>query len=427
MFFGWWTVLVTGIVSGLGHGFYMYGLSVFFKDIAAELSLSRALTALATGLGRLEGGLIAPLTGGLCDRVGPKWVSVTGLGIAVSGFALMYFIRSEWLYFLAWGILAGFGINLGLTVTVDKTLTNWFVRKRGLALGVKFTLIGLGGVVLLPIVDRMAAAFGWRQTCLIWSAVMLSCIPLIILFMRQKRPEYYGLLPDGAAVDPASGSDHSNMLDVGVEYAASFEEDEFSFRQARSTSSYWLVALSYAIATVVFGGFTIHIIPFLTDAGIGRTAAGGMMSLMVFFTMPSRFFGGILADRTGKDYLKFVLAGCFALQALGMGSFLVFRSLPSIYILLVIHGITSGMMTPVVIIILGRYFGRKAFGTIFGTCMFFNAPIGLAAPVYTGWIYDTTGGYTAAIMLFAALAAASSTVMCFVRAPRLPSISSGFR
>lgn len=60
IYFGWWTVIVTGLVSGIGHGFYMYGLSIFFKDIAAELSLSRALTSLASGLGKLEGGLVSP-------------------------------------------------------------------------------------------------------------------------------------------------------------------------------------------------------------------------------------------------------------------------------------------------------------------------------------------------------------------------------
>jgi cyanate permease len=419
LFFGWWTVIVTGIVSGLGHGFYMYGLSIFFKDIASELGLSRALTSLATGLGRLEGGLVSPLAGWLCDRFGPKWVSVTGLGIAACGFFLMFFIHSEWLYFIAWGILAGFGINLGLTVTIDKTLTNWFVRKRGLALGLKFMLIGLGGVILLPIVGWLASRFGWRLTCLAWSAVMLSCIPFIFKFLKQKRPEYYGLLPDGAKVGLDSGVQADDMVNQGIAYASGFEENEFTFRQALATSSFWLVALSYAIATVVFGGFTIHIIPFLTDAGISAATASGMMSLMVFFTMPARLFGGIVADRTKKEYLKFILAGSFALQSLGIGSFLLFRNLSSIYGLLMIHGFTSGIITPVVIIILGRYFGRKAFGTIFGTCMLFNAPVGLFAPVYTGWTYDRTGTYTPALILFAVLAAVSSTIICCLRAPEL--------
>jgi hypothetical protein len=65
---------MTGIASGLGHGFYMYGLSVFFKDIASELGLSRALTSLASGLGRLEDGLVSSLIGWLCDRFAPNLI-----------------------------------------------------------------------------------------------------------------------------------------------------------------------------------------------------------------------------------------------------------------------------------------------------------------------------------------------------------------
>ena len=417
IFFGWWIVLVTGIVSGLGHGFYMYGLSVFFKDIAAELGLTRAMTSLATGIGRMGGGFMSPVAGWLCDRFGPKWVSVSGLCIASAGFSLMYFIHSEWLYFIAWGLLAGFGINLSLTVTVDKTLTNWFVKKRGLAMGIKFTLIGFGGVVLLPVVGWLAIRFGWRTTCMTWALVMFCCIPLIVLFMKQKRPEHYGLLPDGAPMDTSRMSDENDMVNQGLAYASGFEENEFTYRQALSTSSYWLVTLSYAIATVFFVGFTIHIIPFLTDAGISTTAAGGMMGMMVFFTMPARFFGGVIADRTRKEYLKYILAGSFALQAMGMGSFLLFSNMASIYVLLAIHGFASGIMSPLVIIILGRYFGRQAFGSIFGTCMLFNAPVGLFAPVYTGWIFDTTGSYKVAIVLFSVMAALSSVIMCMVRPP----------
>jgi cyanate permease len=209
------------------------------------------------------------------------------------------------------------------------------------------------------------------------------------------------------------------MVNRGIAYASGFEESEFTFRQAVATSSFWLVALSYSIAIVVFSGFTIHIVPFLTDAGISAATAGGMMSLMVFFTMPARFFGGIIADRSKKEHLKYILAGSFALQFLGIVSFLLFRTLSSIYVLLVVHGFSSGIITPVVIVILGRYFGRKAFGTIFGTCMLFNAPVGLFAPVFTGWVFDRTGSYTLALILFACFAAVSSAVISCVRAPEL--------
>ena len=63
IFFGWWSVTFIGIISGLGHGFNTYGISVFFKPIAAELELNRAFTSLAAGIGRLEGGVTSPFVG----------------------------------------------------------------------------------------------------------------------------------------------------------------------------------------------------------------------------------------------------------------------------------------------------------------------------------------------------------------------------
>ncbi len=88
-YFGWWIVLVTGVVSGLGHGFYNYGFSALFKPIASELGFSRAATSVAAGIGRLEGGLDAPITGWLVDRFGPRWVMVFGLGTMSLGLVLM--------------------------------------------------------------------------------------------------------------------------------------------------------------------------------------------------------------------------------------------------------------------------------------------------------------------------------------------------
>jgi MFS family permease len=157
VFFGWWTVFVTGTISGLGHGFNLYGLSVFFKDLAADLELNRAITSLAAGIGRLEGGITSPLVGWLSDKFGSRWPVIVGIGIAGTGMILMNFITEVWHYYVAWGALIGLGLNIGLTVAVDKALTNWFVRRRGLAQGIKFALISLFGILVLQAVNALVS------------------------------------------------------------------------------------------------------------------------------------------------------------------------------------------------------------------------------------------------------------------------------
>ena len=165
LFFGWWTNLVTGIISGLGNGFNDFGFSVFFKPLAFELGLSRAATSFASGIGRLVAGIEAPLTGWLADKFGPRWVIVVGICIVSTGLVLMNLVTSLWAYYLVWGLIIGTGINLALTIAVDKALTNWFISKRGLAQGIKFSIIGIAGVIVLPIVTLLVAEQGWLITC----------------------------------------------------------------------------------------------------------------------------------------------------------------------------------------------------------------------------------------------------------------------
>jgi MFS family permease len=419
IFFGWWQALVTCTWGGLGGGFQGYGISVFFKPLAAELGLSRAVASLAAGTSRLEGGFVSPLTGWLVDKYGPRWVIFTGICIVGIGLALMYFINSVWQYILVWGVIVATGQNLGFGLAIDKSITDWFVKKRGLAFAMRFVLVGILGVIVLPIVTWLVTTQGWRMTNLIWAVVMFAGLPLLWFFVKQNRPEYYGLLPDGATVEEeAAGT--SQIIDKGVEYASSLGETEFTFRQALKTPTYWLLTVGWAAGQIAVGGITIHFIPFLTDMGIDPTVASGMMAIMVFFTIPSRFLAGFLGDRVKIDHLRFFLAGLFLLVAVGIAAFLLNQTTAMIYVFLILFGLGSGAGIVVRIIILGRYFGRKAFGTIHGTANMFAAPISFLAPVYSGWIYDTTGSYRIALITFAALAAFATFFICLVRPPKAP-------
>ncbi|MFC2007353.1 MFS transporter [Chloroflexota bacterium] len=427
IFFGWWMNLVTGMISGFGHGFYSHGFSALFKPISSELNFTRAATSVAAGIGRLESGFMSPLTGWLVDKFGPRWVVITGICIATAGLALMQFVNSLWVYYLVWGLIMGTGSNLAYTISIDKMLTDWFVSRRGLAFGIRFVLASIASVILLPLVTWLITTQGWRTTCLIWGGVMFACIPLMGYFVKQKRPEYYGLLPDGAEVEPGTETDTDAMIDRGVEYAYSHQETEFTLRQAMRTPSYWMLLIAHAGAALVMGSFNIHIIPFLTDMGIDPIAAGSMMAMMVFFTIPSRFLGGFLADRFRKEKLRVFLIVAFLLLAIGITVFLVNQTITAVYALLILYGLGSGLFVPLFIIIRGRYFGRKAYGSIHGTSNMFVSPLSISAAVYSGWVYDNTGSYTTAFTLMAAVAVFAAFVTFLVRPPKPPATVTDIR
>jgi len=417
LFTGWWMVIIAAVMTGAGQGFVGQGISVFFKPLAEDLNLSRAGASLATGIARLQGGIEGPLTGWAADRFGPKWVIITGVSFVVLGLVLMHGADQAWQYYVFWGVMVGIGQNLGLTIAIDKSLSDWFIARRGLAFGVRFAIIGLCQIAVVPIVTWLTITQGWRNACLVWAFVMLVCIPVTLAFIKSKRPEHYGLLPDGAARGETVKED---LVTAGVRYAESFEEREFTVREALHTSSFWIMLFGWSCSILVVGGITVHVVPFLTDIGISETVAGLMLSMMIFFTIPSRFVSGLLADRVPRNRLQLVAATALLLQCMGLGLFLLIPRVTTAFVLLALYGLGNGAVTPLRLAMGGRYFGRRAFASILGVGMFINAPVGLVSPIFAGWIHDITNSYHVAFLTFAALLFAAAVVLLFLRPPKLP-------
>jgi MFS family permease len=391
-----------------------------FLPISRELGLNRAATSWAPGIGRVEGGISALLVGWLSDRIGVRWIVIIGISIAAAGMILMNFVTETWHYYIAWGGMIGLGLNFGLTVATDKYINDWFIKRRGLAQGIKFTLVGVFGVVVVQLTTPMIDLWGWRFTCLLFGIVMLASLPLIYILVRPHRPEYYNLLPDGASYELSGAGDRSDITTRGVDYALSFDETDYTFREAVKTQAFWLLVICYTVHVILAGSLNLHAHPFLTDFGMSEAAASGMMGMMIFFTIPSRFFGGLFADRVPKNRLQLLLTTSFLVQVIGLSTYLLFQNMFSVYVLLACHGLSSGAITPLIILILGRYFGRKAFGSILGTLVGFLAPMGLLSSVYYGWVFDITGSYDSAFLTVLIATVAAVVVTLLIRIPRKP-------
>lgn len=420
IYFGWWINLVSGLLSGLSHGFIALGGSALFKPIASELGLSRAMTSVANSLARLEGGVQAPVTGVLVDKFGARWLLTVGGSLMIIGLVWMNYVTSVWTYYIAWGLVIATGYNIGFTLTLDKVLADWFIRKRGLAFGLRFALLSLFGIIVLPTTSWMITTLGWRMACLVWAGVTLVTLLPSLPLIKRHRPEYYGFLPDGASAESGNESNAADMVGKGVEYASSFQELEFTLRQAMRTSSFWILALAFSIFGMFYASIGLHCIPFLTDVGIDPGAAAGMMSLMVFCQAPSRFIAGWLVDLCGIGRMQFLLAGTFLLQAMGLGVLLLNQSTAHLYVFLIVYGFATGGGSPLFMAIRGRYFGRKAFGSIQGASQLFGVPLSMLAPIFTGHMYDISGSYIPAFAFFAVVGIVTSALVCFIHPPEPP-------
>ena len=175
------------------------------------------------------------------------------------------------------------------------------------------------------------------------------------------------------------------------------------------------------IPSLVSPAMSIHLIPFLTDRGIDPLKAAGMMAIMVGTSIPCRFVGGFIADRISLGHLPLLIGGAYLFQAAGIATFLLHPTMGMIYVWFVLYGIGNGVMNVPVTVLKARYFGRKAFGSILGMSSLFATPVGILAPVYVGWVYDTTGSYMSSFTFLAGLLAFTGVVFPLViRRPKPP-------
>ncbi len=403
----------------------MYGLSALFIPLSAELGMTRAATSVVSSVGRVGGSFEGLLVGWLADRIGPRRVIYFGVLLFGLGLIAMNYVNSQWGFYLIWGVIMGLGFTASSGVPMNTAITNWFVKKRGVALG---TRMMISGAFALPIVTWLITSYSWRIACVVGGVVWLIIgLLLTKLFVRDHRPEYYGLLPDGAPVDAELKEDTSQMIERGVEYAAEVEEVEFTFRQAVRTPTYWMLVLSQIGPGITLNSLMLHFIPMLTDMGMTPTRAAAAVTIASLSSPAARFFSGFLADRIGKQHLRFVLAGSFLLQATGIGLFVLNQTIAMVYPFLTLYFATLSVNLIMRPLVVGRYYGRKAIGSIRCSSMVVAMPLGILAPVYLGWVYDTTGSYLEALRLITLMLAISAFFMFLARPPKLPAGNTDIR
>jgi len=420
LFYGWWTVFTGSFLSLWGFGFYYIGMSALFKPIAADLGLTRAVTSVAASIGRFQGGFESLIVGWLTDKFGPRGVITSGVCLIGLGLILMNFIDSLWAYYLVWGVITGSGINIALALPLDKAISNWFVKKRGLALSIRWTFTGLATMVVLPLITYLITVVGWRMTCVIGGIVMLVVgLPMTLAFIKKERPEFYGLMPDGAAADETV-ADTEQMIQKGVEYAAEVREIEFTVRQALRTPAYWLLTIANSAYGMIVPVIMLHSIPLLTDMGIPPMKAALMMGMMSMVSIPVRLLAGFVADKVKINQMRFLLGLSYFLQAAGIAVFLIYQTITMAYLFFLLYYLGMSIALTMYGALRGRYFGRKSIGSIGGMSAVILTPFAVASPIYAGYVYDTTGFYTNAFAVFAVLLVIASVIISFTKPPKPP-------
>ncbi|MCH8745252.1 MAG: MFS transporter [Chloroflexi bacterium] len=417
VFYGWWIVAVSSILGMFGNGAISSGFPRFFEPIRQDLGISSTQMGLVFGLARAEGGMGGPLVGWLVDKYGARPMVFFGGLIAGIGLMLLSRAHSYWeLVFLFAGV-----VSLGKTAALGQTLmavvNQWFIRRKALALSTLMTAFAGGGAFVVLLLDLGISHLGWRNT-VFFTGLFIALLTLPVSLVMRSRPEDMGLRPDGdppltQLVRPAAASGDAGS---GEEGKLQLEEGDFTVRQALRTSSFWLLLAGVITRVSATNAIIVHIYPILELKGLDANAATFYISAMFFMAIPLRFVLGVAGGRFAPRKLLFWgmnlgAVGIFALWAVpGTAGVVVF-----VLGLAVVEGITS-----VNWLMVGDYFGRSRFASLMGAMSVFHN-IGLfIAPVFAGWVRDTTGSYAIVLLTFAPMFVVSAFFFALARRPSLP-------
>jgi len=376
IFYGWWIVLATSVITLYVGGIIFFGFTAFIEPILKEFGWSYTQISLATSIQQLEMGLLAPLFGFLADRFGARKVILMGVIVIGSGLLFLSRTQSLIMYYGAMLIL-GFGTGTCSIAVPATALAHWFKKKAGVAMGIMNSGFGASGL-LIPLIVWMIDTYGWRTTLAVfgWGTWFLG-IPMSMIV--RDKPEPYGYLPDGASEEAEESSPELPL-----------PENETTFREAVVHRSFVYLNIIEVIRMMVLFAVILHIMPYLGSLGIPRRTAGLMVGALHLVSIIGRFGFGWLGDIWDKRY---AIAWSFFLMAVGMLAFCYVQAKWVMYLFILLFSIGFGGGLTLRASILREYFGRSYFGKLIGIQFLSGSVGGMAGPTLAGWAFDTLGSY----------------------------------
>jgi MFS family permease len=400
-FYGWVVVAVTFVTMAIGVN-ARTAFSLLYPPILSEFGWERGVTAGAFSFGFVASGVVSPLIGKLMDRAGPRAVMELGVALMGGGMLLAPLTSAPWYLYVTLGVMVGAGsVCLGYS-GFSLFLPNWFVRRRGLAIGIAFAGVGIGSVTLLPWVQHMIEQGGWRTACTAMGLLILIALAPINLLLR-KRPEDLGLQPDGDAASSASSAKAvSNILDPV------WAGTEWTLARALRTARFWWIALGYFCGLYIWYAVQVHQTKFLLDIGFSASLAVWALGMVSLLGIPGQILLGHLSDRIGREAIWAISCAGFAICFAALIGLRYEPSLFLVYLMVVTQGVMGYGLTSVMGAVVLEIFQGPHYGSIFGTLMLLALAGGAAGPWVTGLLFDLTGSYIIAFAIAIAVSGLSA-------------------
>ncbi len=409
IFYGWYLVALTLFLQSVGVGTTLYMYSVIAGAIGTDMPSARSVLMLGSTGMLVVGALLSPVIGRLLDRHAMKWIIISG-GIALGlGFVLLGFSTKIWHVVLCYMLFMGVGLTALGSVVASTLLARWFVRYRGLAIGISALGTQFGGFAYTPMLAALIEAHDWRIAVMLMGLVILILVPVAAYLWVVDHPAQKQLEPDGkkalpVATGAAGSADIPTQPDVGLPFHKLMLQRNFII----------LFIFAGSLGGVVNNAVIANLSLFATDLGESVTRGAFLVSLLAFIGLFTSPLTGWLGDRIN---IKIVAVALTLSMAAAAFLFSIADSYPLLLGATIFQGMAGGGFFPLWALLVARLYHLSVYGQVMGTtavAAFGGAAIG---PVLAGWLYDLTDSYRLIFLIFLAMLLLVAGLVTMLRPP----------
>lgn len=390
-FFYGYIVLAAGFVIWLvGWGIFSPSFGVLLLPVVTEFGWSRSEAILGYSLSTIVYGPLAIIMGRLTDKLGPRTVvTVFGSFMGIS-YLLMSQISALWQFQLNYALLVAIGTST-ISIPIMATIVRWFVRRRGLMVGIVQAGLGLGGVIFAPLTAWLILTYGWRLSYATLGAIALIGFIAAGLFLKSD-PRDVGQLPDGAREITTS---------VKEEHGEHVKSKGISVRQAVRTRQFWIIAgLNFSFG-YCRSAFTPHTAAYVQDKGFSLIDGANVVAALTVASILGRIVMGRVADIIGN---RAALLISEALTPISLALALIAGDLWGLYIFGIIFGFGWGAQAVLRFTVASEEFGVSSIGALMGVLGLAEAVAASSGAYLSGYIFDVAGNYQPTFWLGIAIA-----------------------
>jgi len=415
IYYGWFIVMVTFLSSMISAGLTGYGLAFFIIPMSRALNVSRAAFSAVT-LFRLAALPLIPFLGILVDkRHGARFLMT--LGSIAAGITLIFTsgVTSIWQFYLLYGVIFGLATTaIGGMVIEPALIAKWFVRYRGRAMAVGTMGISAGGVIIAPWAGWLVGNTGWR---LAWVGLGLTIFLFLTLpaFMVIRRsPEDIGLYPDN--IPPKTTLEENR---TGPDGGRGDVEREYSWTvgEARRTGAFWLLLGVNTFGLVGLMPVIIHQVAYVQDKGFDMVISTSVATVVAVFAMIAKIPWGYWTETKN---LKLLISLCCLTSGISLFILILAKNTPVLFLYAAFHGLTMGGFPTLMNVVWANFFGRGNAGAIRGAITPPVTFMGFLSPAVAGWMWDRSGSYDMAFVVFALSWIMAGLMMVMIKPPNVP-------